>query len=76
MQAILCSERACLSDSSALIFGTIIRLYSATECPMTPSKAPSTEVEALAQILTVLKAMEEHMKNISFQMNQIVPKLK
>jgi hypothetical protein len=43
---------------------------------MTPSKAPSTEVEALAQILTVLKAMEEHMKNISFQMNQIVPKLK
>jgi hypothetical protein len=27
---------------------------------------PSTEVEALNQILIVLKAMEGHMKNISF----------
>ncbi len=43
---------------------------------MASSKIPTTEVEALNQILLVLKAMEEHMKNISFQMNQIVPKIK
>jgi hypothetical protein len=43
---------------------------------MTPSKLPTTEVEVLTRILIVLKAMEEHMKNISFQLNAIVPKMK
>lgn len=43
---------------------------------MTPSKKPTTEAEALIQIAATLKAIEEYMNNISFQMNQIVPRLK
>jgi hypothetical protein len=42
---------------------------------MTSSKLPTTEVEALNQTLTVLRAMEGHMKNISFQLSAIVPKM-